>query len=175
MPNWCSNTLKVGGPAEDVFAFSKKAEKKEEGADNLPGGTIPLSFANFIPIPSILVAGRKKEFTMEDEEYNWRLGNWGVKWDLDVDTSVEEVDSNQIIYRFDTAWGPPVAFVRAVAKEHPRLCFRLEAIEPGMGFGFIGEYSEGEIENEVELNWNEVCEQWPDIAEYYGGENNEYE
>lgn len=44
MPNWCNNTLTVSGKKKDIAEFKEKAR----------GEKTALSFANFIPRPSIL-------------------------------------------------------------------------------------------------------------------------
>lgn len=45
--------------------------------------------------------------------YNWRLENWGTKWDIETDDEFDAY-SNRIIVT--TPWAPPVEAMRALAK-----------------------------------------------------------
>jgi len=152
MPNWCINVLKVGGSDEELKAFSEKAKSNKK----------LLSFKNFSPPPVEIVSHDSD--ILSNEEYNWRVENWGTKWDLDDTTTIDR-EENQMIYKFDTAWAPPVGAVRSMSNQFPKLAFRLEAVEPGMAFGFIGEYWEGDIEDEVDLEWDEACKALPELTE----------
>ena len=67
--------------------------------------------------------------------YTWRLVHWGTKWDLPKDISVTmDYKKRELVYRFDTAWSPPTAWVTAVSKRYPVLVFRLEYEESGCDF-----------------------------------------
>lgn len=67
--------------------------------------------------------------------YTWRLVHWGTKWDLSEDIDVVmDYKKREIVYRFDTAWSPPTAWVTGVSKKYPTLVFRLEYEESGCDF-----------------------------------------
>jgi hypothetical protein len=38
--------------------------------------------------------------------YNWRLENWGTKWDI-YDAHCDRIDANQLNISFLSAWSPP--------------------------------------------------------------------
>jgi hypothetical protein len=78
--------------------------------------------------------------------YDWRLNNWGTKWDVEA-----EVDDDDSLIRisFDSAWSPPQLAVAELAAKFPNLQFRLSYEEPGMGFaGFDLRQGDEEIESE---------------------------
>ena len=83
--------------------------------------------------------------------YNWRLANWGTKWDFGYDTDrglkPTRVD-NEVTVRFDTAWSPPIGLYECLNA----LGYSVQAyyFEPGMCFA--GEWIDGEdtyYENDV--------------------------
>ena len=64
--------------------------------------------------------------------YNWRINNWGTKWDAcegGMRDSEWEVEAT-----FDTAWAPPTPWLEKVSAKYKRLKFTLEYSEEGMGF-----------------------------------------
>lgn len=65
--------------------------------------------------------------------YNWRVSNWGTKWEADGPT-VEQTSPEELTYRFFTAWSPPSPLIETLGMNFPSLCFVLEYDEPGNGF-----------------------------------------
>jgi len=59
--------------------------------------------------------------------YDWRIENWGTKWDA-YDQSYEESDNSSCnagagSYIFNTAWAPPVPVIRRLATIFPDITF----------------------------------------------------
>lgn len=93
--------------------------------------------------------------------YNWRIKNWGTKWDIDeteldmpglhlLDKALEENPNEvvEIMYNFDTAWSPCEPVVIAMAKQFPDLKFVHEYREDGCCFAGVVTYENGEcVEN----------------------------
>jgi len=86
--------------------------------------------------------------------YDFCVGSWGSKWDVDAEILV--ADAHSIDLAFDSAWSPPVAwYERMVA-----LGFEVDAYyyEPGMGFcghwmdGCDDYYDVGATSAETEAN-----------------------
>lgn len=103
---------------ELTASFAKTAEEREAAAANLP--TI-----------------------REDSWWDWRVQNWGTKWDIGNDTPLrEEVRDGQtfLIGTFESAWSPPTSFYDHMIE----LGFSVKAsyYEPGMGF--VGAYENGQ-------------------------------
>jgi hypothetical protein len=186
LPNWCHNVLTLSGSADEIDAFAKKArptpalkrhEYDSNSDDSADASTppfeewfgeryahVPLTFEAFAPQPEDV-----------SDWYSWRCEHWGTKWDAsfgepsvaipsravaDLDLSV---DANglvrtptALIYRFETAWSPPVAVVAAMSDQHPRLTFLLRYGEPGDGFAGEAEFVDGELVRDTPLPVSEV-------------------
>jgi hypothetical protein len=78
--------------------------------------------------------------------YEWTIKHWGTKWDAS-DPEIELEGKQTIGYRFETAWSPPIEWLQHAQTKFPKLNFRLEYREPGMGFEGVAETQEGKIVN----------------------------
>ena len=129
MPNWCNNKLAVYGPAADVTRFKAQAvghcpwtEKDEE-----PEATV-LNFHSLVPIPeAVLAAG------YDPAGYHWERDHWGCKWGACHAELVDEGEG-QLLYTFDTAWAPPIEFLKQLGPRWQSLVFLIEYRELGVGF-----------------------------------------
>ena len=69
--------------------------------------------------------------TVDDRWYNWRLQNWGTKWDCyEVDIDDSELEYGFEV-TFDTAWSPPEEICSAI-KEQFDVSVSWFFDEPGM-------------------------------------------
>jgi hypothetical protein len=140
MPNWCENTLNVNGAAEDISAFIKWLDDK------------PFCFERIVATPDELQdncpfsqarkdSGAGKELIEKfgsDNWYDWRLQNWGCKWDIDDREGRPTHSSAELIcFDFQTPWGPPERAIHTLSLKFPNLTFFLAHYE--MGCGFAGE------------------------------------
>lgn len=137
MPNWCTNELTITGDPKQIAKFRKLAEQK-----NKDGEKQALSLGNFYPepdytktevLPTFPDISGTKPVDPSQAWWDWRVQNWGTKWELN---EVELIDESEdyLLYRFDTAWSPPVKWLEKVAKDYPELDFRLKYEEEGVGF-----------------------------------------
>jgi len=149
MPNWNYNRLTVSGKRKDVGEFKKKAvrEYSREFVEGEESKT-DLSFDNFVPMPEELKSTTSPYTPETDEEkkkskelkkkfgtdnwYDWKMMNWGVKWDTEA--QLIEKHSDLLVYEFDTPWGPPDKWLQKTSLLYPDLSFTLEYEEPGMAF-----------------------------------------
>lgn len=137
MPNWCYCELSVVGPIEERVRFKNFAE----------GDGQILDFNRFVSYPERFQVMDKKCDEMRKSGvprnaipkdgfnnggYEWCVTNWGTKWNASCDDITEKPRS--LVYRFDTAWGPPEPIVNVMAEMFPRLRFNLRFWEMGMGF-----------------------------------------
>ena len=153
MPNWCSNTLIVEGDLNELVDFKSKVLVPSETTK----GDLDFTMEGLHPTPKELLEMTspvmwrgelhdeegQKEFENHVKElekkygytdwYNWRVDNWGTKWDAG-DSYVDERDGESLCINYTTAWGPNSMFVHYASKQFPNLHFKLSYEEPGMGF-----------------------------------------
>ena len=124
MPNWCNNSITITGPAEKVRALWAATQVEDSG---------------------LLQALRPMPVELQDTEapnaapnwYDWRVTNWGTKWDIDMEgLEFEEFsDGTAAISGWaDSAWSPPVDAFQAYSNENPDVDMELKYFEPGMAF-----------------------------------------
>lgn len=148
MPNWCHNTLYVTGPNDQVREFAAAAKSDKQ----------PLSFDRIVPLG--------------EWDYDLAIERWGTKWDArfpddgivlalggeDADLSASRpstiIESDQkatAVYRFDTAWSPPIGVIERAAELYPTLRFSLTYGEPGNDFAGRIVYENGTMLADEEL------------------------
>lgn len=70
MPNWCENTLRVGGPKADIAAFKKKVVRKNKDIDTA------LSLNQIIPMPKELEGTRSPSNPVADKDLAKAMAKW---------------------------------------------------------------------------------------------------
>lgn len=133
MPNWCENTLIVKGERTEIERFC---------IDGVLDGRWKLSA--YIPTPKELETNvRRDSETLaalsrkygHDNWYEWRLANYGCKWDCD--TNVENIRINEdgsLSIWFESPWSPPIEFLKQIQTMYPELDFALLYMEGGCFF-----------------------------------------
>ena len=110
MPNWCSNTIEIRGPAEKIQALWQSAQN-----DQLLAAMAPLG----------------------EWSYDRALELWGTKWDLSL-VGMELVESEpgeaMITGWADSAWSPPVNAFQSYARANTDCYLELKYFEPGLEF-----------------------------------------
>ena len=161
--------LRLADDAE-AAGHGERAKELRESVEDQPEQVDyagqPLTFEADAPTPEESEGG--------DGWYFWRLENWGTKWDASFTEPFIAVGSDEsdpeatvaaqgvtvvdgaAIYKFDTAWAPPAAWLRATAKAHPELTFVLRFGEPGGDFAGQIMCIGGEVTDERELEVSEV-------------------
>lgn len=140
MPNWVYNHLTVEGDAADLRAFrlANRAPDVSYREDHLPpvlqskrtSGKPRMrafSFAGVVPVPPEVQAE-----PFDPVGYNWQTKHWGTKWDASSVTIQRKAKA--LVIRFDTPWGPPLPWFRAVVEAWPQLRFHWWAIEEQPAF-----------------------------------------
>ena len=152
MPNYCNNTLEVNGSYNDLNRFWNKNKFLSENEEN----NSFLSFNKSHPLP------QHKE-NEQDEWYNWRLKNWGTKWDacecsISEDITIEEnlpKKCKTFFYYFDTAWTPPVEWMNKVSTLFPKIQFTITYEEAGCDFWGKETYVNGELIDIEEMSYSQ--------------------
>lgn len=136
MPNWCDLEVTITGAPEVIAEVLKQGAK----GDKL------FSFENFAPTPefeeskdfrkplqeiaSEWAKGREGNF---DNWYDWRIGNWGTKWDLDQSELYLESSEGSIRLSGYTAWSPAIEIFETITKLYP-VKVDYKYLEEGVGF-----------------------------------------
>ena len=131
MPNWNENKLSVMDCSPELESYLK-----ENG----------LSFAKIKPTPPEMLNDENNSW------YNWRLENWGTKWDLSEQEQREVADqliseSADFQATFMTAWSPPLQAIAALSEMFPNDQFTLDYFESGCWFAGTAIISEGQIDD----------------------------
>lgn len=130
MPNDCWNSLLIYGPKKLL------EEIKEHN----------FSFQHFVPMPE------------EEKEnwYDWKLENWGTKWDSH-DVTISEGDEHSMRVYYTTAWDPPHAFLEKFLEKYPK-CFlkNTHNSEDGSAGVWVARYKDGEKYIQ-KYHWEELC------------------
>ena len=130
MPNHVENILRISGTEEDLAAFKAICHGKspEYAPPKIPipwGRQLPkeevLTFSGIVPVPAEILAK-----TYDKAGYDWQHENWGTKWDAYGPPQVVQV-GRDLIYTFQTAWAPPLKWLRAAVEKFPTLHFELFA------------------------------------------------
>jgi hypothetical protein len=97
--------------------------------------------------------------------YNWRVDNWGTKWDVH---EVEfRVASAGVEFYFDTAWAPPIPVIARLSTVFPDAIVGIAYDEPGMDFGGYVIFCDG-----VSVDGSEGASRsstWSEQMEWSGG------
>lgn len=160
MPNYCRNEIKfecTRYELEAIFDYIRESltsytERCVEHAKqpNGPWRIAPkrriLDFNNIVPYPEALnrededfeKLGREellaKYGSLENigkNGYNWRIKNWGTKWNVDESAYFDERDNLLV---FNTAWAPALKVVAELHKKFPTVTMYYEYYEKGTGF-----------------------------------------
>ena len=137
MPNWCSNTIGITGPADQITALWQAAQAGEDAG----------LLQAMVPMPAEL------DDTVADggagmNWYNWRVANWGTKWDVTLE-DLELVDNGDgtatITGYADSAWSPPIDAFAAYCEANPQVTAELKYFEPGMSFIGVWSTESGDV------------------------------
>jgi len=126
MPNWCMNSATIKHADPEVI--SKLAEAFAEGA----------FLQAVVPMPDTPVPEKNALLGLPDW-YNWRVENWGCKWDVGEDGTLNRMSPNEIIINFDSPWAPPVEAYNTMVLNG----FEVSAMYFESGCAFCGTFING--------------------------------
>jgi hypothetical protein len=124
MPNWCYNIINAKQEIIDYITTTT--------SDN----NIILDFNTIA-----------KEPEENEDWYNWRVFNWGCKWNANT------INISETSIAFETPWSPPEAFYRLLSLEFPDDEIEVFYEEAGMGFSATDIYLNGEIMTSEDERW----------------------
>ena len=78
--------------------------------------------------------------------YGWCSSNdgWGTKWGA-YDVQEPEILKDKVIYRYSTAWSPPLPWIQKTSKMFPSLTFEIAASDEGGDYYIENTYKNGVI------------------------------
>lgn len=159
MPNWCNNSISIVGPREKIRVLWEQAKKDEEQGGGLLRGLRPEpNYDEIDVLPTFPgIVGNNEPVAKGQSWWDWRVQNWGTKWEVSVEglEYEEDVDGNydnggkgpyaRITGWFDSAWSPPVNAFDFYANENPDVNMTLDYYESGMCFVGRAEFADGEM------------------------------
>ena len=136
MPNWCNNSITIAGPTDTIKQLWNDAKSDESGFGLLNA---------MVPMPKELDDTTKGTNGDALNWYDWRVTNWGTKWDVS-DEGLEYVDNGDgtsvIQGWFDSAWGPPIEAYNTFLDDMDGCS--IEATYEEGGMDFAGIYTDGD-------------------------------
>lgn len=135
MPNWNKNITRLTGPKEQLDKAVKRLKNRKG----------ELTFNKIVPMPRALedtvspTKIRREELIKkygDDNWYDWRCNNWGVKWDASESTFYKE--DGYVDIEYETPWCPPIEFWEKFTKQFPEI-----SVEGVFADEFIGQTPTG--------------------------------
>lgn len=93
------------------------------------------------------IALKNEPTIREDSWYDWRLQNWGCKWE--VEAEIGDVDEECICLYFMSPWGPPIEAYEALLKQEGITGIDANYYEPGCAFAGVhmdGKHEQFDVE-----------------------------
>jgi hypothetical protein len=189
MPNWVFNSLSISDNQKDIaklkIQLNQPFERQHENWNPKTGQMEvesyqydnPLfSFWNIVRPDDMETYLKQPDRNIPIEEqlkfqgndwYSWNVRNWGTKWDVAVsnnneypETELVEEKDDHLIYRFDTAWSPPIPAIHNLSLQYPNLTFDL-SYEEEQGWGGEITFKNGEVVDQKE--YETMCRECDEI------------
>ena len=174
MPNWCDNQVTITGPSSVIDKIEKIVNEESNNAEN---GLLQF----FHPMPKELLdteAGptaktkaekderkaRKLEFGAENW-YDWRVNNWGTKWEVCEFYGVDKqpdalIGDSTISFAFSSAWSPPIGAYEKFLENNPDCFIRAYYYEGGCDF--MGLWEDGVDDCYAPSDYKSTDDFWKD-------------
>ena len=91
------------------------------------------------------------------------MHEWGTKWDVGDDHTIQWIDEHTVHFYFDSAWSPPIAAYEKLQA----LGFKIDAMyyEPGMAFAGIWEDGADDFYDYSGMNSKEIADALPEVLD----------
>jgi hypothetical protein len=121
MPNWCNNSIEIGGDKKIISALKKSIEGcKDSGVD---------VFKTLIGIPDYMTGDE-----YDKDWYDTNIGWFGTKWDISYSEHSFNYEDELISFHCETAWSPPIEFLTNLVKQYDGIKAYIFYSEPGVSF-----------------------------------------
>lgn len=149
-----SSPVRIQTQEEIDKTWAEWKKRKENKADSGPMGLH--DFEKDRPFGLGITAEENERLLKTYGFNNWfdfAVNCWGTKWGA-YDVGQWEVKDGQASIFYQTAWSPATPFFEKVSLDFPDLTFKHEFADEGGGFLGWEVIKEGEITENVELDWN---------------------
>ena len=168
MPNWCDNQITITGPNSVIDKIEKIVK-----ADDTHENTGLLNF--FKPMPKELEGTTSPSSSAEkpqpmvegfDNWYDWRVENWGTKWELcefygvDRQHLNDSLDESTISFAFSSAWAPPINAYEQFLRDNENCSLKAYYYEGGCDF--MGEWDNGHDDCYAPSDYKSDSDFWND-------------
>jgi hypothetical protein len=147
MPNWCENIFEISGPKEKIKALYEESSRKTSDSSVDDADTQLLQ--SMCPMPDELNGTTSP--SDGPNWYDWRITNWGTKWEVSVDDleyEEEGDDTATLTGNFESAWSPPIEAFRFYAENNPDVSVSLHYCEEVPQYAGYFFFSDGEEDSE---------------------------
>jgi hypothetical protein len=122
MPNWCVNNVYIETTPEEIAAIVAAIENQDDDKGLLH---------YLCPEPEHV---ENDTSGVMPNWYNWRVANWGTKWEVQAEITSHSVEGGWINLFFDSAWSPPIEALDYWASQGENRQFNVRYIEWGAAF-----------------------------------------
>jgi len=97
--------------------------------------------------------------------YDWRIENWGTKWDI-YDATCDRMDANTLVLDFFTAWSPPIGVFHKLVD----MGFDIDARYFDEGWLYVGQFTaeDGAVEDYCTDDMSKLQEERPELDDEFG-------
>ena len=157
MPNWCDNTVYITHDDPKKIQVLVDAWK-----ENKFFGTIyPEPDYTKVKVKPTFpqITGNDDPVSVESAWWDWRVQNWGTKWEITTDEAYIDIQENEIKASFATAWSPPTGIFDKLVEDG----YGVNALYYEGGCCFCGEYVDGSDETyDTSGKWLDVKNNIPE-------------
>lgn len=161
MPNWCDNTVYITHDDPKKIQILVDAWK----ANKFFGTIYPEPDYNKVKVKPTFnmnnITGKPEPEYVDPESawWDWRVQNWGTKWEINTDEAYIDIHENEIKVGFSSAWSPPTGIYDRLVDDG----YGVNALYYEGGCAFCGQYVNGSDETYgIEGNWEWVRNNIPE-------------
>jgi hypothetical protein len=157
MPNWCDNTVYITHDDPKKIQILVDAWK----VNKFFGTIYPEPDYNKVKVKPMFpeIKGNNDPVSPESAWWDWRVRNWGTKWEINTDEHYIDIHENEIKVSFSTAWSPPTGIYDRLVNDG----YGVNAYYYEGGCAFCGQYVDGSDETYgIDGNWEWVRNNIPD-------------
>jgi hypothetical protein len=147
MPNWCDNNLYISHPDKKMMKKALNAWNKGKFLSTLVPEPDYTKVKVKPTFDSSHITGTPKPEFVDPEQawWDWRVQNWGTKWDIGWDSHQDKAElsgDHDMFVNFQSAWSPPLdAYATLVEMGYSIRAYYFEG-----GCAFCGRWEDGEDE-----------------------------